>query len=150
MTEERLNELVGIWACRLGLDSWRIAVIFDDQISIGDRRVFARCERSEFFDRATIRIDRCALEDSAERLGDTIERDHVNTDTMGWDEYIEITIVHELLHMSLRNLVETGDLVRDDITPQTKHVWDAAWRRAEEEVCERMAVALVESFGEES
>jgi hypothetical protein len=64
------------------------------------------------------------------------------------EEFIEITIVHELLHCAVRDLMETGDLVRSDLSSMVLSVWDGAWRRAEEALVERLALALVQHWGD--
>lgn len=151
MKDNDIRTSVGVWQARLGLSHWQVAVIYSDEpITAGDRRMFAKCERHEYFDRATIRFEKCVLDDNASGLPDSIERDHINSGVVDWEEYIEVTIVHELLHMSLRNLMEAGDLVGSELGSAQRDVWNAAWIRAEEELCERTAIALVEAWPMES
>jgi hypothetical protein len=146
MTEERLNELIYLWQERLGLKGWRIAVQLDSPVMMDDRRVFARACRSEFFDRATIMFDRAIIEGG--QFEDCVEADLIRAGEVSAEQYIEETVVHELLHLAMRNIMEASDLIRDDIHPSTRSTWDRAFRRAEEELCERTAISLVESFGD--
>lgn len=144
MTIEDLYGLVVLWQERLGLEQWRIAVILEEKVFLEDRRVFAKAQSSEYFDRTTLTFDKNIVETG--EFDDCIEWDLISTGAVSIEDYIEETVAHELLHLVLRNVTEVSDLVRDDLTPAQKHIWDGAWRRAEEELCERTAVALVAAF----
>lgn len=147
MRDNDVRTSVGVWQGRLGLSGWHIAVIYStDGLTVGDRRMFAKCERHEFFDKATFRFDPCVLNDDQDGLGDTIERDHINSGVLDWEEYIEVTIIHELLHMTMRSLMQVNEMVREQIGASAGAIWDAAWIRAEEEFCERTAQALYDSW----
>lgn len=146
MTGDQLTELVTRWQARLGLEHWRVVVRLEDTVMVGERRVFARTQRSEYFDRATLTFDKTIIETG--KLEDCIEADLLHAGTVSMERFIEETVVHELLHMSLRNIMETGDIIREELTRSEADVWDKAWRRAEEELCERTAIALVTAFGE--
>lgn len=140
-----IQELVDKWQARLNMEHWRIAVVLKEDVEHHGRKVFMAMRRSEFYDRGTLEISACALE--ARLLPDCIEKDLYETSAVTHEEFLEESIVHELLHLQFRDLMETGDLIREQLAPHVADVWDGAWRRAEEATVERMAIALRGNWG---
>lgn len=145
MTDDQIKKRIAVWQKRLGLDSWSIAVEYKPEVSIDNLRVFCRCARHQFYDRATLVFDE-AVRSKECPLPDSIERDMITSGVATWDEFIDQTIGHEMIHCALRDLMEAGDIVREHISPAVADVWDKTWRRAEEACAERMSIALTRSF----
>lgn len=140
MTKDGIVDLLEKWQARLNMEHWRIAVVVKEEVLTANKPVFMKMCRSEFYERGTLEVSVYALDPV--NLPDSIERDLFQTSAVTHEEYVEESVVHELLHLQLRDLTEAADLVRDQLAPHVADVWDAAWRRAEEATVERMAVAL--------
>jgi hypothetical protein len=85
MTEQDLRELVARWVARLGLERWRVDLVFDPE-----RPAEVGCDanawRSDHYERAEIFLHPAWRQ---------------------WEpDFAEATIVHELLHLHLRDVEE--------------------------------------------
>ncbi len=139
MTEQGLRDLVALWQNRLGLDHWTIVVKIAEP-EVDGRACVMKVHRSVYYDQATITVHPAAI--GKGELPDSIEKDILDQADDHTALY-EGDIVHELLHCCLRDLMEAGDLVTDQLHRDARTVWDEAWRRAEEATVERLAKALV-------
>lgn len=119
--EARLRE----WVTRLGLDHWAITLDWDTP---SDDGTYAQCWRSNDYDKATVYV--CP----------------------GWREMerpaLEATIVHELLHLAVRDMSRAHDFLLEAVedNPAAHNIAVAAWKRSEEGCVDRMANALAAAF----
>jgi hypothetical protein len=103
-----------------------------------------KVNRSDHYDRAVVEVGVGCLDYTA--LPSCIERDLLELGKWDPSEYVEVSVVHELLHMCLRDIVRASDFIRTDIHPTTRDSWDNAFEQAEEQTVERMAFALVRAW----
>ncbi len=139
MDEQALRDLVTLWQNRLGLDHWEVVVKFAEP-ELDGRTCVMKVDRSHYYDHATITVHPAAI--GKGELPASIERDILDQ-ASDHTAFYERTIVHELLHCCLRDLMEAGELVGDQLHRDVRAVWDEAWRRAEEATVERLAKALI-------
>lgn len=140
IAQQKILDLVEKWQRRLDMEDYRVAVVFKEVVDVDDKKAFMRMCRSEYFKRGTLQVSNSALDPST--LPDCIEKDLFDTDTVMFDEFLDESIAHELVHLLLADLMEASDVVRQHIAAPVAHVWDTAWRRAEEKVVEHLSVAL--------
>lgn len=114
-----------VWIDRLGLGHWDIVL---DWETPSDEGTYAQCWRASDYDRATIHV--CPEWASYSR------------------EFLEPILVHELLHVSLRDVSRANDFALKAVEDNTvaNNIAVAAWKRAEEGVVDRLARALVASY----
>lgn len=131
MTEKQLRKLVRRWAKRLGIGHYELVV---DVVPFeGDALAEVKCSQ---YERAHIKVQPFVLR--GERMHDV---PYVNG--------LEQTIVHELLHIVLYPLQSPLQILEETSTlPGALHDFlDEARSRREEEVVDRLAVALVKAWG---
>ncbi len=137
MTERELVKLLGVWKSRLGLDNWQI------EMSIGGCESdcsYAETHRSTTYENAHIYFQPWML-GKADVPADLIIKQVSDYD-------IEKTLVHELLHLHTRDMHgvtvdDTDGLLHRDVHEQLRN----SFRRAEEQMVDRLAVALVKNWG---
>jgi hypothetical protein len=130
LTEAKLRKYLKEWQPRLGLGHWNIKIEFGD-VEAGNG---AQCERSEFYDEATILVsDRVVGEDFS---------DHKPID----DFWFEKAIVHELLHCTMRDIVYVPAVINHALKKTERKALQAALQRAEEATVDRLAEDLVKSW----
>lgn len=144
MTEKQIRQLVAKWKPRLGLDDWYIAVLFEEDVKVDGRRALMSMHRSTYYKRGTVHVDRSSMQQWS--LKDCIEGDLLADEQVSFEDFMEQAIVHELLHLAFRDMMQAGDLVTEDIHPSSRNVWAEAWNRAEESTVENLAIALVKSW----
>lgn len=146
-SREEFRELLAKWQERLGLEDWQIALDFKADVTHGPDNVLCtmRIHRSVFYPRATLEVSEGALDH--EKMPDSIDKDLIVQGEVTQFEKVQTDIVHELLHLRLRDIMEASDIVRGQLSPTVTEVWDRAFRRAEEDTCERLAMALVRTCG---
>lgn len=140
MTEQQVRDTIALWQQRLGLNHWAIVVKIDTP-QLDGKTCLATVERSTFYDNATITVHPAVIGESTLPTG--VDTDAINGDA---EHYYEGALVHELLHVLLRDVLEAGDLIRDQLSRPAIDVWDGAWRRAEEATVDRLAAALVANW----
>lgn len=124
MTRSQAERVVRGWQERLGLDRWRIEILWDEP---ADEDENAKVWRSGWYDNARL---------------------YFNKDWPAWPrERFEQTVIHELLHLCHRGIDETwndldGQLHRDAWTVAT-----ARWKQEIEGYVDRMAFHLLEIGG---
>ena len=142
-TQEQVSDYLAAWKERLGLDMWTIALSFENREvrAHGDLAIMS-CERDSHYDRAVLHVsdfvvtgDWLPCIDSQLMIDDELE-----------GELVERVIVHELLHIVMRDIVEVTDLVRDQLSGPVLDVWDGAFKQAEEQTVDRLAAALMIAF----
>lgn len=140
MTFEQLSELLIVWTRRLGLSDWRIVITLggcDDELN------YMEIEHSASYQRAVIQVNPW-LVGVGEIPKDVLMRDVIT------DDFIESSLVHELLHLYTRNLrlIIRNDLfgvVSRELHEQLKNTME----RADEQIVDSLAEALVKAFREE-
>lgn len=137
MTFEHLSVLLDTWKIRLGLSDWRINLI---KGGCEDEYVYMDVEHSIFYQRAEIRVNPWLLGEG-EVPKDVLMRDSLT------DDFIESSLVHELLHLHTRNLrsIVRNDLVgvlHRDLLEQLNHTME----RADEQSVDKLAEALTKAF----
>ena len=140
MTIQRLTELVDLWKVRLGLGNWRIILTIGE---LEDETSLMEIRRSTDHDRARIFIPTWMIDDN-EPLPDIIDVRASLT-----DEVIEVSLVHELLHLNTRDMrVVVGNDIETFLHRDVHTQVENAFRRAEEHMVDRLAVALVRAFSD--
>lgn len=134
MTEGQLRSLFTQWVNRLGLERWDIELRVED---CETSSAYMECERSVTYERAVIRCQPWVL--TGQVPDDLLQLELTS-------QRVEASLVHELLHCltrDLRNVAETvdGQLHRDAFS-----IFESAVMRAEEQLVDRLAVALVHAF----
>jgi transcriptional regulator of heat shock response len=114
VTRKQLAARVELWRRRL-TPEWRIAVSTDEP----DDGTAAQIQASGDYHFAQIQVARKVL---ADHLAE-----------------VDVTIVHELLHLTLREMRRVVDLVDGQVHPDVHEVLAAAHGSAEEAVVERLA-----------
>lgn len=134
-----IERLVERWQPRLGLGHWHIEVRrtvnpFDDESTAME------IEQHPNAHRAAIRVADWLLDGGEDRL-DII--DEIDAD------FVEKTVVHELLHLHFRDLRQVWDeFCEEEVAGQTKAVLQQASTRAEEGAVDMLARALVRAFAD--
>lgn len=132
MTE--LRELFATWQQRLGLQAWTIQLKLVETLP----GAYMEIEMSDHYTQALVRIDRGDTGDTPTRFGEPIDQPRALT--------IEQRVVHELLHLCLRDVAHAADLVRPEVSESTTRIWDAAYRHAEETCVDNLAQALLAAW----
>lgn len=124
MTQDQIKALVEIYRQDL-LPEWEVEVeFFDYDDPEGDNA--ASVSRSEDYFTATLSLFK------------------------GWEtnwgednSYMEVTLVHELIHILCRDVDRSVDLVKQSISPETFQVFWSFYRHAREGTVERLAQFIV-------
>lgn len=136
--EPRLHELLGVWSERLGLQNWRIALRVG---GLDDESSSMEVARSTTYERAVIHVAPWLLGLAP------VPEDALFGEDARRDEWVEASLVHELLHLYTRDI---RAVVRDDLCGQLSRdayaLAEAAIARAEEQCVDRLAEALVRAF----
>lgn len=138
MTEKQLRDLLDVWKGRLALDRWLLVL---EVGACSDATAYMEVIRSTSYERAVIHVQPWLLGDGEPPEGVVIRGEHLS------DEFVEASLVHELLHLHTRDMCA---IVRDDcdglVHPDAYRQLDCAMGRAEEQCVDRLAVALVKAF----
>ncbi len=139
MNFNELEVLLKVWKSRLGLDTWRIKLIFG---GVQDETSYMEVEHSIYYERAVINVSPWFV-GQGEIPEDALMRDAIT------DDFVEASLVHELLHLHTRNIKsilkhDVKDLVNRDLYEQLMN----AMERHEEQTVDRLAEALVRAFKE--
>lgn len=123
-TEEELERYVRTWQRRLGLDEWRIEINLDGDVpEHNDEKAEASAIRSQVFDDAEVRF---------------------HPDWRMWSPYkLETVVVHELLHLVIRDLELIVDDVDGLLHRDVHDVIREGYRRHVEQAVDRLAHRLV-------
>jgi hypothetical protein len=146
MTQDQIKAVFAKWQCRLKLTDWQIAIQFvnDGHPDINGHKCHMKVHRSALYKRASIEIGVGSLDYM--RLPDCIEKDLIIAGNLDPDTYVEISIVHELLHLPLRDLINTIDLVEEELHPGVRNILQEARQNTEEALVEHLAEALVTNW----
>lgn len=140
MTFGELSNLLPVWKERLGLSNWRIIMILDSELD--DKTAYMEVEHSMMYERAVIHVNPWFV-DIGEIPKEVLMRDHIT------DDFVESSLVHELLHLITRDLrVIARDDISDIVSMDTYRQLNNAMSRADEHAVDRLAEALVRAFGE--
>lgn len=130
MTEAKLRKYLKEWQPRLGLGHW------DINLEVGELSPEhgAQCDRSHYYDEATITIAIKTLKDEF--------ADYKPLDNFWWEK----AIVHELLHCALRDFAYLPEIINHRLKKSDRKALSAAMTKAEEGIVDRMAEHLVRSY----
>lgn len=138
MTEKKLRQLLNVWKTRLGLDHYKINLVFG---RCEDEYSYMEVQRSINYQRAKITVQPWML-GQGDPPKDLLQE--IN------DEMIEESLVHELLHICTRDLTA---IVRNDLDGMVHRdvysMFENATCRADERVVDSLAVALCQAFRKE-
>lgn len=140
MIYQDLCALLPVWQRRLGLADWRIVMVLG---GCEDETAYMEVQHSTDYERAVVHVNSW-LVGQGQVPTDVLMRDALT------DDFIESSLVHELLHLHTRNLrvIIRDDLfgiVARDVHDQLK----SAMSRADEQTVDRLAEALTKAFREE-
>lgn len=140
MTEKGLRVLLEVWKKRLGLDGWRILLHVG---GVEAEHAYMETSRSVSYERGVIYCQPWLFGDGEAPKDVMIRGDDLT------DDFIESSLVHELLHLHTRDM---RAVVREDLDGQVLRdvytVLNAAMERAEEQCVDRISEALVRAFNE--
>lgn len=136
-----LNELLEIWKARLGLNTWRIYL---EVGNLEDDTNYMEVSQATSYERAVIHVHPALFGN-----GETPDEWLVTGDRIT-DEFIESSIVHELLHLYTRDIrvIIRNDLigvVQRDLYQQLLNTME----RADERIVDKLSEALVKAFSNE-
>lgn len=126
MSREDIERVVDVWKGRLYLAHWQTTIAWDRPLDEGD--AIGECDRYDSYDYATLRFAPSLF---------TSDRRKVNT-----------TVVHELLHMSMRDLEWAACSVEKLLPKAVYTLFDARFEHEAEAMIDRLATILVELGGE--
>lgn len=140
MTQASVREMFETWQHRLGLSHWHIEITFEDMPSDGSGEVvLMEVHLSSKYDRANIKVQPWAV---TGKWPDTIDEPR----GVDYDLYIEIKVVHELLHCHMRDMRFSDSEIETMLAPAANEVYQGVRSRDEEQVVDRLAHALVKSW----
>lgn len=134
MTKQEILVCVSEWQSRLGLDQWLIEVRFEEPESLTSAM---ECHRSSQYEQAALIIkpELIDWEMPENWCGPTFD-----------SFFLEKSIVHELLHCHTRDIRSVEDMYEEQLHRDVLSVVEAAYIRAEEQLVDRLAVALVRAW----
>lgn len=137
MTFEHLSALLPIWKIRLGLGDWRIILVLG---GCEDEDVYMEIEHSVDYNRAIIRVNPW-LVGQGDIPTNVLMREALT------DDFIESSLVHELLHLHTRNL---RVIIKEDLFGVvSRDLYDQLGKtvnRADEQIVDQLAEALTKAF----
>jgi hypothetical protein len=135
----QLQELRIVWMDRLGLQNWRINMHLVTELE--EKDAYMEVHRSDAYERATIRVPRWLLDSRIAPPDGVLMTDAIT------DEFIEVALVHELMHLYFRDLRR---IISDDIYGilgrEAYGILQSSADRAEEQAVDKLAESLVKSF----
>src|SRR4051812_4149529 len=140
MNEAQLRKRFEVWKVRLGLEKWNIELV----VAPCDADAFMETDRSKYYDRARITVQPWMLGPNAKSPDSSWVVQEIN------NEFVETSLVHELLHCCLMDLasvvnVDLEGFLHRDVDKQIYN----SFHREEEKVVDRTAKALVQAFRKE-
>ncbi len=133
MTAKQLEDLVRLWQGRLGLEAWRLHIEIAD---LGDTTYFARSEPAKTGDEARLTFPPWVL-----------GRGQRPTNVLpAFEGELEATVVHELLHLVLRDLDWAMEMLEGQLHRDLDSVFKASLNQTTERTIDRLAWALVHSW----
>lgn len=137
MTEKQLRDAFDRWQHRLGLDLWQITISIEP---CETDSILMECRRSSSYDAATIAVQPYVL--TGKIPGTVTDRPVADLS----DTYLEMKVVHELLHCVTRDLRYVEDLYDRQLHPDAWRAVEQAYKRAEESTVDRLANALTRTW----
>lgn len=149
LTESKVYVLVRKWKLRLGLQQWRIPVVFRAETEADEDFVagtLMSVNRSDFYDDAVLYLHPSCVGQMP--FPQSMEKDMV--EALGADkfaQYLERKIVHELLHLVIRDLSEVAfGGMEERIGRDAFNLFEASWKRAEEKTVDSLAESIVSAW----
>ena len=123
MTRKQIEATVSEWQTRLGLDGWKIAVQYADMPG----EEWAKIEPFSAYDHATLTV---------------------SVGYMNWTPAVaNVTIVHELLHLLVRDIDAVVEDARSQLHPQASVQVEKRYEHEVEGFVDRLAARIVELGG---
>ena len=123
MTRKQIEATVRVWQTRLGLDGWKITV---DYAETPDDS-YAEIKPDVAYDSATLIL---------------------SPGYVGWTPAVaNVTIVHELLHLLVRDIDATVEDARSQLHPQASAQVEKRYEHEVEGFVDRLAARIVELGG---
>lgn len=141
MTEAQISKMFKTWQHRLGLDHWHIEVSFTDMPGEDGELALMECHRSECYDRANIKVQPFVVTGDWPAICDEPRGDD-------YELYVEIKVVHELLHCHMRDVRFADVDIEGMLAPAANDVYQGVQKRCEEQVVDRLAHALVKAWND--
>lgn len=116
----KLRGRVAYWQKRLHLQHWVVSVELVDHKPMGNRSAVAAIDYEDHYDYAKMEILRSQIQEKTQ-------------------EEIDRLLVHELLHLHMRDLDAAIDYVGGLIDSDSYYVWSEAVEHAQEGFIERIA-----------
>lgn len=133
MSPNMLTALFGEWQSRLGLDDWDINIRYEEPEGA---TAVMECHRDRQYQQAVIYVHPDVFTADAKwRTGPTFD-----------DFFFEKSVVHELLHCSMRDIRYVEDMFEGKLQPDLASAVEIAYTRAEESTVDKLACALVRSW----
>lgn len=136
VTPKQLERMLRSWQPRLGLERWEIRLVVR---AASEESCYMEVERSIYYERAELVVQPWLVgrgEPPEAALFTEVD-----------EAFIEASLVHELLHLVLRDLAM---VIRDDLDGFLHRDVHAqlhnGFRRAEEQAVDRLACALVQAW----
>lgn len=126
MTAERINAMVASWADRLGLSHWQIQVDWSGLTPNGEQ---ALVHPADSYDTATLQFHA-----------------EFTAWTPAWAEWV---VVHELLHLVMRDQDSTVEAVIDLLPAKARALAENRYEHEAEGVVDRLAAVLVALYRQE-
>lgn len=130
MTERQIEKLVARWQPRLGLNEWKIEVVFEE---FDDPETAAEAENLSVYQVGRIRFNPQILKEDSDWIGQCSPEEN------------EVTVVHELLHLvvhPMKRSQEQMPIKGENI----QSLCDQMFEDAEETVVDKLARTLVKEW----
>jgi hypothetical protein len=121
VTQKQFEQYVAEWQTRLGLERWQLTHSWEKPLVRGANAVITR---SSSYDTASLRVARDWQSWPADKLA--------------WN------VVHELLHLHMRDVDQTVAPVKDALHPDAWAMFNARYEHEIEGVIDRLAARIVE------
>jgi hypothetical protein len=138
LTDRQVAKRVDFWRKELellGLSHWQLQLDIEDDLRThhGDERANASVHTEDFYDAALIKIDSDVIPE------DTPPAPHLL-------EHLDYCIVHELLHVAMRDFDAAIESIKDHLAPAAASQWEDRLEHEEEGFVDRTARAIVRMY----
>lgn len=135
MSEKEIEDLVKKWAKRLGISHYDIFVSVE---KIKPRTTTMRCTKSPNYDRCQILVQPWVLKSEP-------PSDWKKCNVRSFKEEMEISIIHEVIHLALWEMAQTIRYLQDSSKKSDFYIVVGMQEQLEENVVDRMACSLFDS-----
>jgi hypothetical protein len=136
LTGRQVAKRIDFWRKELellGLSHWHLQLDIEDDLRTGHGdRANAAVNTEDFYDAARIKIDSEVIPGPGSDLVDL--------------EHLDYCIVHELIHVAMRDFDAAIDSVKDHLAPAAASQWEDRLEHEEEGFVDRTARAIVRLY----